>query len=302
MWGTAAAVAVGVSGVLVVQGAAGGATGGASHADAGPSRITGPIQSTVHRVALRTGNDGSAAVAKRSTDPFSLLGVSWTDPSAKLSAEVEARTRDAASGRWSGWVGLEQSDPASASESPDRGATEPLWVGPSDGVEVRVAGPGGATSHKLPTGLQLDLVDPGTKPVSQKGQASAPQLAADSMALADTTDTPSPTDTSTATDSPSPTDSPTAADTPTDTPTATDSPTPTDSPTATPTTPSAAPVDRSEPPIVSRAGWGADESLSPEPPSTPRTVQGGLRPPHDGANDYACADSRRSSGASTCTT
>ncbi|NEA39632.1 hypothetical protein G3I42_10170, partial [Streptomyces sp. SID11385] len=51
-----------------------------------------------------------------------------------------------------------------------RGATEPLWVGPSDGVQVDVDGHGSA----LPAGLRLELVDPGTSPAADGASDAGP--------------------------------------------------------------------------------------------------------------------------------
>ncbi|WP_250404848.1 peptidoglycan recognition protein family protein [Streptomyces cellostaticus] len=112
---------------------------------------------------------------------FSLVGVIWDDPDAALRGTVQVRTRSAASGAWSGWQDVEThnedhgADPATAERSSGRvrGATAPLWVGDSDGVDVRVRadsapdravtdrGRGGDPSPALPSGLRLELVDPG---------------------------------------------------------------------------------------------------------------------------------------------
>jgi hypothetical protein len=114
----------------------------------------------------------SAAAARtapqRTTDRFSLIGVTWTDPRAVLGGAVEVRTRRAADGGWTAWQRLE-SDGASPAEpgSPDavatRGSTDPLWVGESDGVEARIAADPDRTTP-LPAGLRVDLVNPGDPP------------------------------------------------------------------------------------------------------------------------------------------
>ncbi|MFK0169417.1 peptidoglycan recognition protein [Streptomyces sp. NPDC090306] len=122
---------------------------------------------------------------------FSLLGVVWDSPRTELLGRVQVRTRTAASGAWSGWRDLEThnsehgADPGTAEggSARVRGATAPLWVGDSDGVEVRVRAAGadeaaadgehgdGARPRTaadgtvtLPTGLRLALVDPGRDP------------------------------------------------------------------------------------------------------------------------------------------
>lgn len=114
-------------------------------------------------------------------EPFSLLGVVWADPQAELHGDVQVRTRATDSGSWSDWAELETHndhapDPDSAeySDRELRGATPPLWVGASDGVEVRVVpedGPEPPTDtqdRQLPEGLRVDLIQP-------TGQESAVQ-------------------------------------------------------------------------------------------------------------------------------
>ncbi|AUG77562.1 hypothetical protein CFP65_2743 [Kitasatospora sp. MMS16-BH015] len=90
------------------------------------------------------------------TTPFALIGVSWDDP-AQAPAGVEVRTRSTATGHWSAWRPL-QLDSEDRPDGPrGRGSTAPLWVGPSDGVALRVLGP-------RPAGLRAELVDPGRSP------------------------------------------------------------------------------------------------------------------------------------------
>ncbi|WP_190198618.1 peptidoglycan recognition protein family protein [Streptomyces djakartensis] len=122
---------------------------------------------------------------RRAVRPFSLLGVVWDDPRAELHGRVQVRTRAVGTGTWSGWQNVEThtadhgADPGTPESTTGRvrGATAPLWVGESDGVELRItpepggpeAGPGqdGADPRDLPappsplSGLRLDLVDPG---------------------------------------------------------------------------------------------------------------------------------------------
>ncbi|QTD98925.1 N-acetylmuramoyl-L-alanine amidase [Streptomyces cyanogenus] len=108
---------------------------------------------------------------------FALLGVVWDDPGTELRGRVQVRTRSAATGEWSGWQDVEThtadhgADPGATEGSARRvrGGTAPLWVGESDGVDVRVQaeGAGGASGKRagvprpLPAGLRLELVDPG---------------------------------------------------------------------------------------------------------------------------------------------
>ncbi|MEU1277573.1 N-acetylmuramoyl-L-alanine amidase [Streptomyces sp. NPDC005805] len=169
----------------------------------------GPVRSRVHRLALAGTGEGRAALAKRGTEEFGLLGVSWNDDRTAPDGLIQARTRSAETGAWSDWIELEPYKPGLDGDRPGaRGATEPVWVGASDGAEVRVNDPSG----ELPAGLRLDLVDPGTA----EAPATA-RTAARTGAASDAVD-PGP--------------------------------------------PSTVP----QPPVVNRAGWGADESLNTEGP------------------------------------
>ncbi|WP_233646479.1 peptidoglycan recognition protein family protein [Streptomyces sp. BSE6.1] len=125
---------------------------------------------------------------------FSLVGVVWDNPATELHGRVEVRTRATATGAWSGWRELEthNADHAADPGTPEstsgrvRGATAPLWVGESDGVEVRVRAadtPAAArtapAAPRLPTGLRLELVDPGedTPPPANRARTRATQPA-----------------------------------------------------------------------------------------------------------------------------
>ncbi|ANP55463.1 peptidoglycan recognition protein family protein [Streptomyces griseochromogenes] len=108
---------------------------------------------------------------------FSLVGVVWDDPGTELEGRVQVRNRSAATERWSGWQDVEThdeddgADPGTGEGTSGRvrGATAPLWVGDSDGVDVRVLAGSGTTAKgrpgdpvpPLPSGLRLELVDPG---------------------------------------------------------------------------------------------------------------------------------------------
>ncbi|CAL9558768.1 hypothetical protein SUDANB151_04567 [Streptomyces sp. enrichment culture] len=131
---------------------------------------------------------------RRDVRHFSLVGVVWDNPATELHGRVEVRTRATATGAWSGWRELEthNADHAADPGTPEstsgrvRGATAPLWVGESDGVEVRVraADPPAAArtapaAPRLPTGLRLELVDPGedTPPPAKRARTRAAQPA-----------------------------------------------------------------------------------------------------------------------------
>ncbi|MGI5197555.1 peptidoglycan recognition protein family protein [Streptomyces sp. CA-288835] len=140
---------------------------------------------------------GAASVQglhRRDVPRFSLVGVVWDDPDTELRGTVQVRTRSAETGTWSAWQDVEThnlehaADPESDERTSGRvrGSTAPLWVGESDGVEVRVQtklheheggheGDGRAvTSQPLPSGLRLELVDPGEEPPPQGPELQAP--------------------------------------------------------------------------------------------------------------------------------
>ncbi|MET9888282.1 peptidoglycan recognition protein [Streptomyces sp. NPDC006430] len=110
---------------------------------------------------------------------FSLVGVVWDDASTQLFGRVQVRTRSVRTATWSDWQDVETHN---GEHAPDlgaqergsgrvRGSTAPLWVGDSDGVEVRVQAEAGAgadrAAARLPSGMRIELVDPGgTDPVT----------------------------------------------------------------------------------------------------------------------------------------
>ncbi|GGM05324.1 hypothetical protein GCM10010129_56180 [Streptomyces fumigatiscleroticus] len=148
--------------------------------------------------------DRAPGVADQGLSPrkvrhFSLLGVVWDNPDARLDGRVQVRTRAAGTGTWSGWQDVETHNAEHAADpgTPERtsgrvrGATAPLWVGDSNGVEVRVRAGGrtwtdstgrltGPASVKvaLPRGLRLELVDPGEGAARQGTAAGGPATGA----------------------------------------------------------------------------------------------------------------------------
>ncbi|MEV6500223.1 peptidoglycan recognition protein family protein [Streptomyces prunicolor] len=134
---------------------------------------------------------------------FSLVGVTWTDPDTELRGQVQVRTRATGTGEWSGWQDIDThnedhgADPGTAERDSGHvhGSTAPLWVGDSDGVDVRVRATGAATRTAgvveeqlppLPTGLHLELVDPGAAEAplagagatTNRNRTATPRLAA----------------------------------------------------------------------------------------------------------------------------
>ncbi|MET9817952.1 MULTISPECIES: N-acetylmuramoyl-L-alanine amidase [unclassified Streptomyces] len=113
----------------------------------------------VHTVRVPGGDPHERSLAPRTTEPFSMVGITWDDPDAALDGTAQVRTRSRESGEWSPWHALD-TDVRTPETGPDRdgasvrGGTQPLWAGPSDGVQVRVSG------ARLPAGLRVELVDP----------------------------------------------------------------------------------------------------------------------------------------------
>ena len=133
-----------------------------------------PVAASLHTLKIRPANAQarSVDVPKRGTKRFSLLGITWTDPDLAVDGTVQVRTRAVATGRWGEWQTLETDgtlgpDGGAEAQGELRGSSEPLWVGPSDGVAARIVDAAG--TRPLPAGLRLDLIDPGAA-VSTGGQ------------------------------------------------------------------------------------------------------------------------------------
>ncbi|GAA2455507.1 peptidoglycan recognition protein [Streptomyces macrosporus] len=214
------------------------------------------------------GEGVSLGLPAREVEPFSLLGVVWNDPEEEVHGRIQVRTRAVGTGAWSPWQDLEahadRPDPDSAEHKGGRlrGATAPLWVGDSDGVQVRVlpeepdgsgeqtggeTGTEAATETGLPDGLRLDLVDPGEAPTDDlTPQARASDEANAELAPVGSHEIP-------ALEQPTSPEDPSAADAarrPTVDTVAVDEP----------TAATLAPIGP-RPAIVTRRGWGADESI-----------------------------------------
>jgi hypothetical protein len=100
----------------------------------------------------------------RATEQFRMLGVSWTPTAKAPRIDVEVRTRG--DDGWSAWREVEVEDPSAAprgalqpsdDNAGTRAGTEPLYTGPSSGVQVRVD----VVEGQLPDDLRADLIDPG---------------------------------------------------------------------------------------------------------------------------------------------
>ncbi|MEV0726936.1 hypothetical protein AB0I37_29705 [Micromonospora purpureochromogenes] len=136
----------------------------------------GPVTTALHTVDFPAADDREVAIAQRETDRFAMVGVTWANPKVDFEGSISVRTR-AVGGGWSSWLPLDLDNHfgpepgAEATSGKARGGTDPLWVGPSDAVEVRAKTTGGNGSHRLPAGLRLELVDPG-QPKRRKATAA----------------------------------------------------------------------------------------------------------------------------------
>ncbi|MFD5425025.1 N-acetylmuramoyl-L-alanine amidase [Streptomyces sp. NPDC127084] len=199
------------------------------------ARAAGDVRS----VRVPVGEDPALrTLPARTTEPFSLLGLTWDDPGAALDGTVEVRTRDSRTGAWSAWqtleAGLRAPEPGpERAGAALRGGTAPLWTGPADGVQLRARG------DALPHGLRLELVDPGPEDGGRAAAGPPPSA-------------PPPTAGSR--------DARVQAAVP-------------------------------RPAVVSRSGWGADESLVKEPPKYNTTTKAVFVHHTAGTNNYTCAQS-----------
>jgi hypothetical protein len=174
---THSVVLAGVLAILVV--------GGTLTAFIDPSTVSAavaqphPVRPQMHRLRL-AGVDQAALAELRQEDPgarpamlttrrlteaFRLLGVSWRPDVKAPRIAVEVRARGAKG--WSPWQQLDVEGvvaaprgalAASDDDAGTRAGTEPVYTGPSSGVQVRVD----LISGALPADLRVDLVDPGT--------------------------------------------------------------------------------------------------------------------------------------------
>ncbi|MEV7726739.1 N-acetylmuramoyl-L-alanine amidase [Streptomyces sp. NPDC087917] len=143
-----------------------------------PLEAVGPAGGRIPGVPGMSASPGlpeTRGLAAREVDTFSMVGVVWDDATAEFLGRVQVRTRGAGTETWSDWQDVETHNSEHAAD-PDavergsgrvRGSTAPLWVGPSDGVEVRVqaetAGPKPRSASRLPSGMRIELVDPGAE-------------------------------------------------------------------------------------------------------------------------------------------
>ncbi|GAA0555335.1 hypothetical protein GCM10010172_42550 [Paractinoplanes ferrugineus] len=137
-------------------------TAAVSPATAGPG--AGPA---VQQISFADATHGHA------TKPFSMLGVTWADPRAAVDGTIQVRTRATNTGRWTAWQSLEADGSAAGDR---RGASDPVWVGASAGVEARIVG----ARRPFPAGLRVDLINPDAAPATgTTADRAAPERAGD---------------------------------------------------------------------------------------------------------------------------
>jgi hypothetical protein len=129
-----------------------------------PLRLERASGSPVSALELRLGASswrpsagGAPATRRLRTTTYSLVGVTWRagGPGADPDLSVRSRT-DGHWGRWRSLAVLTDGPDAGAEGGPGRRGTEPLWVGPADGVQVR--------ARHQPGPVTLVLIDPGSTP------------------------------------------------------------------------------------------------------------------------------------------
>ncbi|MGX6606861.1 N-acetylmuramoyl-L-alanine amidase [Micromonosporaceae bacterium Da 78-11] len=212
---------------------------GATVLSGGPRADSRPAVPAISLAGLAVPAGG---LTPHDTDRFSLLGVTWADPAATVDGAVQVRTRAVGTHRWTDWQTLEAdgSNPGDA-----RGATDPLWVGASDGVQARVTG----ASRPLPAGLRVELINPdatATRPLVQP--VPVPVAAVRPLAAAVR-------------------------------------------PLAVAAARTVAMPTRPVPRMITRAGWGADESMVKGVPEYAPSVQAFFVHHTATGNGYRCADS-----------
>jgi hypothetical protein len=291
----------------VVLGGAGAVTYAVANPDADPvaeaARSKRPME--VHELAMKSDGTGRRKVERTGTELFSLLGVTWAGSKTLLDGTAQVRTRSSETGKWTGWQSLDLEPHPVDKAEPDakeaRGASDPLWVGPSDGVEARVVAADGSASSGLPKGLEVTLVDPGVTAAEAKNKALDTDEGASmenaAFVAEDPADPTTPTDPASGSASPTQSTAAELASSASASPTGSASasasasaspPEPEPEPAPVPSPP---PSTVTQPPIVSRAQWGADESTVQDPAEYIEKVSAVFVHHTVGTNDYSCAES-----------
>jgi hypothetical protein len=148
------------------------------------ARSTEPGSRGAPGAAARAATSAPAVLTRAmATTAYQTLGVTWKASATEPDLLISVRNRTATG--WSGWNSLDDDagdDPASHVPTTEsvgpmaampvvRDGTDPLWVGPSTGVQVRIV----VRSGRLPADLKVELVDPGASGHDAVAVASTPK-------------------------------------------------------------------------------------------------------------------------------
>ncbi|WWQ66168.1 FG-GAP-like repeat-containing protein [Streptomyces sp. Q6] len=253
-WITVGAVVLGGAGVTAYAMAADpvDTTPGAEHRKA-----------AIHTLSMETKSDRKV-VPQKSTDVFDAVMLTWKDPKAEIDGTAQFRSRDAETGKWSGWTSLPKDQNETDGAERERtkilgGTTSVPTPDDADGVEVRVVAEDG-TASGLPSGMNVKLLDPGTGPA---GVAAAEPAAYGE----DTTPAPSGSTTSTAPAAAAsePAGSTTTSSAPASSAPASTTPPAAASPSPSETVPEARPSTVVKPHIITQSQWGASTQYNGTP-------------------------------------
>ncbi|WP_298462691.1 N-acetylmuramoyl-L-alanine amidase, partial [uncultured Cellulomonas sp.] len=105
------------------------------------------------------------------SEPFALVGLTWSAADADAAPDARFRTRTEAG--WSGWTPLVPADDVPDAGTADaaggvRAGTDPVWVGSADAVQVSFA-----ADDAAPDGLALSLIDPGVEEPARSGDVAS---------------------------------------------------------------------------------------------------------------------------------
>lgn len=148
------------------------------------------VPATVPDRSTRRSTDGVAPAGSvlaelpaTTTTSFSTLGVTWA-PGTTAEPQVEVRIRSGTA--WSGWRLLETSNDADGDEAANaRPGTDPLWVGDSNGVEVRLTATKASEGRPAPADVKVALIDPeslATDAAPRASRIAAPATAGTAIA------------------------------------------------------------------------------------------------------------------------
>lgn len=163
-----------------------GAHRGGGHAKShGKNRTAGPEPTSTEQ-----------GLPQMEVKPFSLVGIVWDDAAAELHGHAQVRTRPVGSRDWADWQEVSthdddrpDTDSTEARAGRLRGSTAPLWVGASDAIQVRVrpeAASGRTPGGSLPAGMRLELVDPGV----DRARSAAPPVPSENELAASAANVP----------------------------------------------------------------------------------------------------------------